>query len=967
MSNTKLFLLLLFLGSWWIPPPRALGQSVNLGDPPVQNFTKKDYKGGTQVWDIDQDSEGVTWFGNNEGLLEFDGRHWRLHPLSNHTIVRSVRTGSNGCVFVGGQDEFGYFAPGAKGILEYHSLIPRVPESMRHMGDVWNILVHPDGVFFRTNHQVFRWHGDTLTTAFPTGKALHFIGIWQKKVLVQDGELQLFIFENGHFQPLENPSEFRMGTISGILEYSSDTTLVTTIKNGIFYFDGRQFVPWKTTDDLFLKNNIIFCARMLRDGKIAVGTALNGLITLDRHRRIYHHLNKNNGLQNNTILSLLTTAKGMVWLGLDNGIDYVDILSPFTTIFPDGDFEGTGYAAQVNGGKLYFGTNTGLYMTDWKPFYAPTERKKFAMVKNSNGQVWSLTNIGGDLLMGHHEGPFWVKGNIAQKLTQLEGVWKFLPLSNGYALAGHYNGLALFQHTANSWGFVSVLEGLKESSRLLGKDQNGQIWMAHPYRGIFGLTIDLEQKSLKSEFFNSQQGLPTDLGNHLFQVGNNVVFTGEQGIFSFSPENGRFIADGNFQKYFGANTQVRYLSEDNEGNIWYATDKETGILKVETHALEKKVRRIPIPELANKLTVGFPFILPIDAQNVFVATDHGFIHLDLTAYHAQDSVLKLRIHEVRLKSGPDSLLYGGHNKPGAPLDEITLSANRNSLVFSFSATENPNSELVTYSHFLEGMDAEWSVWSGETDLIFNNIRPGNYTFHIKARDQYGVVSAVQSFTFKILPPWYASSWAFLGYFLLLIGAMVGVIWRQQRRFAKEKMGIETLHQHREELHQLRARHSEEAINQLKTEKLHAEIDHKNQELASTTLHILEKSEILNSTKSALEKLKGKASNIPELEKEIDRIILMLKHEAKTDDYWEQFSENFDLVHSDFLKRLREQYDDLSPNDYKLCAYLRLNLSSKEIATLMNISLRGVESSRYRLRKRMGLGNETNLTEFLIRF
>jgi DNA-binding CsgD family transcriptional regulator len=104
-----------------------------------------------------------------------------------------------------------------------------------------------------------------------------------------------------------------------------------------------------------------------------------------------------------------------------------------------------------------------------------------------------------------------------------------------------------------------------------------------------------------------------------------------------------------------------------------------------------------------------------------------------------------------------------------------------------------------------------------------------------------------------------------------------------------------------------------------------------------------------------------------MEREIHQIIKMLEQDARTDADWEQFSHHFDQVHSDFLKRLGEAHAHLSPNDYKLCAYLRLNLSSKEIAALMNISLRGVESSRYRLRKRLGLDTEENLTDYLMRF
>ncbi len=960
MTKPSSILVFLFAVLVFLLPETSFSQSINLGTPPVLNFSKKAYKAGTQVWDITQDDNGVMWFGNNEGLLEFDGIHWRLHPLNNQTILRSVRAGADNRIYVGGQDEFGYFSPEANGALTYHSLKSLLPESEQHLGDVWNISVREEGVFFRTDHQVFRFYNQRLTALFPPGSDLHFMGEWQGKLLMQDGKFKLYIFEQEALHALEKPSDFKIGTISGILSFSPDTTLFTTIKNGIWFFNGTQFVPWTTQDDPFLKTNIIYCAGMLSDGKIALGTSLNGLVILDRRRRIYHHLNKKSGLQNNTTLSLFAPKRGGLWLGLDNGIDFVDVHSPFATIFPDGELQGTGYTAQVFGGKIYFGTNTGLYVTDWVNYYSPGKRAHFTMVEHSEGQVWSLNEIGGRLMMGHHEGPFDIQGTNAIKLTRLQGVWKFVQLSTRYCIAGHYNGIALFKKKDTGWAFECTLNGLTESSRLLAKDALGNIWMAHPYRGIFKINLDTSKNELLVNFFDPHQGLPSALGNHLFQLGENIVFTGKTGIFNYNNAQNLFLPDSNFAQILGPKTHVRYLKQDNQGNIWYATDLETGILMVENTALGKKVHRVPIPELADKLTVGFPFILSVDSQNVFIATDHGFTHFNPSAYFSvKDTALRLVLHEVLLKDGSDSVLFGGYRASGEIPARIVLSDWQNSLFFAFSATDYPGSEFIQYSHFLEGADHQWSEWTGETELLLNNLHPGNYVFSLKARNQHGLVSHTQTFYFKILPPWYANSWAYFFYFSLLAGLVLGIILRQQRKFSLEKKGLVSMYQQQ-------TRYSEEAINRLLNEKLEAELKHQNQELATATLHIVQKSEILNGIKNALVKLQTKVTADPKLEREISQIIRILEQDVRTDSDWAQFSHHFDQVHSDFLKRISEGFTQLSPNDYKLCAYLRLNLSSKEIAALMNISLRGVESSRYRLRKRLGLDTEANLTEFLMR-
>lgn len=78
-------------------------------------------------------------------------------------------------------------------------------------------------------------------------------------------------------------------------------------------------------------------------------------------------------------------------------------------------------------------------------------------------------------------------------------------------------------------------------------------------------------------------------------------------------------------------------------------------------------------------------------------------------------------------------------------------------------------------------------------------------------------------------------------------------------------------------------------------------------------------------------------------------------------------EEFDLVHDDFIKKLRQRFLDLSNNEVLMCAYLKMNLSTKEIAPLLNISVRGVETMRYRIRKKFGLERDDSLTDFINKF
>ena len=132
---------------------------------------------------------------------------------------------------------------------------------------------------------------------------------------------------------------------------------------------------------------------------------------------------------------------------------------------------------------------------------------------------------------------------------------------------------------------------------------------------------------------------------------------------------------------------------------------------------------------------------------------------------------------------------------------------------------------------------------------------------------------------------------------------------------------------------------------------------------SSTMHLLNKNEIMLGIKSSLENLGLEISDKQSLKK----IIKTIDKNIEEDQNWDQFTEYFDQVHGDFLKRIKESYPGLTPQETKLAAFLRMNLNSKSIAQLTNITVRGVEVARYRLRKRLELNRDTNLTSFLLDF
>ncbi|MGZ5190787.1 MAG: triple tyrosine motif-containing protein, partial [Flavisolibacter sp.] len=398
------------------------------------------------------------------------------------------------------------------------------------------------------------------------------------------------------------------------------------------------------------------------------------------------------------------------------------------------------------------------------------------------------------------------------------------------------------------------------------------------------------------------------------------------------------------------------------GNIWFIADKQPGIIEKQN---QKTIVRY-FTELNNKiLTSGNELINPVDSNNIFIAAEDGFYHLNYDAYKKDDHPITVLIRSVRTVNKTDSLVFGGYKSIQNTANEPRqISSAWNSFRFEYSATIY-DIDNVEYSYFLEGFDKGWSEWNRKTEKEYTNLPPGSYSFSVKARYNALGESAFTSYAFTILPAWYQTVWVKLIYALIFLIGVYVIYKANRKKLLKQQLKHEEEQKRLQYLHQLEIEKTDKEIVKLRNEKLEAQIRHKNTELASNAMHLLQKGELLTKIKDELLKLK-KNNNSEELKEEFKKMVRILGEEEKMDGDWEQFAQHFDKVHTDFLLELKKHHPQLSPNELKLCAYLRMNLSTKEIAQLMNITIRGVEISRYRLRKKLQMDKSDNLFEFLLK-
>jgi ligand-binding sensor domain-containing protein/DNA-binding CsgD family transcriptional regulator len=957
ISRAIFFILLALVSS------KTMAQSY-IGLRELINYEKLEYNAGAQNWDIRQDKQGRIYFANNEGLLCFDGIYWKLYPLPNKTIVRSIEFGKDNRIYIGGQDEIGFFSPDKSGNLSYTSLRDLLPEPEKRFADIWDLVQFGDEIFFRSNNQIFRYAQNKMTV-FRSPSWL-FIGQSNSRLIAQDEQKGLLHFQNNGWSPLIEKAMLPPGfDVNDILSINKDSSLITTNKNGLYILSGNQLKPLSLFGISMNPYQNFSGAVKIDSENFIVGTYTNGFYLINKSGLVVENFTKREGLQNSNIRSLFSDRNQNIWLGLDNGIDFIAFNNAIKHINPPVMNDGAGYAAIIHKNNLFFGLSNGIFrlaLPDIKDLsYVRSDLK---LIKE--GQTWGLYAVNDKLLAGTDEGFFEINNDAAIPVSKATGFWTFQPLQtfhqSSMIVAGNYRGVSLFEAGNNSFLEKGNISNFSESSRFLVIDNNNTIWVSHPYRGIYKIQSS-PSNGYTVKLYTSANNLPSSLNNHVYKVKNRIVIATEKGIYEYNKEADRFEPSDYFKEIFG-NKSVRYLKQDPSGNVWFIQNKTVGVVDFSTI----KPSIIYLPELTGKILSGFEHIYPLNDNNIFIGGEKGFYHINFEKYKQNNHPLNVYIRTVKAIGRKDSILFGGYfgnvNEDKVQEKDKIPSINNqwNSFHIEYSSPLFEQQSNIEYSYYLEGFDKNWSDWSKKTEKDYTNLQVGDYTFRVKARNNLKNESKISSYSFTVLPPWYQSWWAFSLYFLAAIFVVYLIYKKQQKKLFLERQKHQEEQKRTAYLHQLELEKTEKEVVKLRNEKLESEIEFKNTELATTAMHLVQKEEFLLKVKDELQHLNnaGKEKSDPELKK----LLRILTEEEKLNEEWEQFSIHFDKVHGDFLVKLKEKYPGLKPHELKLCAYLRMNLSSKEIARLMSISVRGVEISRYRVRKKLEIPTETNLFQFL---
>jgi DNA-binding CsgD family transcriptional regulator/cell division protein FtsB len=915
-------------------------QSKSQEIPPIQNYTPEVYDAENQNWSLSQASNKYIYVANNRGLLEFDGAKWKLFTSPNNSIIRSVTVvGEN--IYTGCYMEFGFWKRNNFGQLEYNSISKNLKEELLEDESFWKIIPLDKWILFQSLNRIYIY--DTIEKTF---KVINSKTVLQKifkienTIYFQKTNDGLYKIENGNSILVSDDPILKKNLLVNI--YSQDETLcLLTQEKGFYKVHKNKLQKWTTESEALLSKISVYSSIRTENGDFILGTISNGIYHLDKNGKTLLNVDQEKGLNNNTVLDIFEDVDQNIWLGLDNGISVLNFNSTFKVYNDINGKLGTTYTSIKHNDNLYIGTNQGLF------FKKTSSTKEFEFIKGTEGQVWSLKTIDKVLFCGHNSGTFIIEDKVANLMSIIPGTWKTeqFPDSENTILQGNYNGLSILKKTKNKWAFSNTISGFDNSSRYFEIISNTEIAVTHEYKGVYQVEIDkAHSKAINITIDKTLKGKKSSLTKYL----NEYIYYFEKGVYNYEPKLHKFVKNEFLDN--GITTNEKYVSgkliNTNDDRLWGFTDKNIIYFSPGILNNTPSVTKIFLPVDLRKDYTGYENITHLKNETYLLGTSFGYLILDTEKLDTKSYKVELNQITKRILNESEEIVSLSDNNNYKYLE--------NNLEFSFSVPTYEKFTEVSYRYILEGRHKLWSKWSQDPEVFFKNLPFGNYTFRVKAKVGNTETENEITYNFVIERPWYISNEMITLYLIafLFVFILIHNIYKQY--YKRQKKSLLTEKQREFERSQLE---NEREIMKLRNDKLRNDIESKNRELAVSTMSIIKKNEFLNTIKNELSEVKDS-----ELIKPVIKIID--KNLNNTSD-WKLFQEAFNNADKDFLIKVKDRHPGLTPNDLRLCAYLRLNLSSKEIAPLLNISHKSVEIKRYRLRKKMELTKKENLIHHIL--
>ncbi|TNE72662.1 hypothetical protein EP331_06580 [bacterium] len=726
----------------------------------TQRFSPTEYKAHSQNWQIVQDSSGIIYSANNNGVLVYDGVQFRLYETPNTSVVRSLQFAHNR-IYYGAQNDFGYLEPDSIGELQFHSLATLVDSTERNFRDIWKIYTIQNDVFFYSLSGIFKWNQETISSIKPE-KFFYFPFPIGNQLLVQEPGKHCSFWVNDSLQAIPGDSFFLDKPYFFAGKTSSGGMLIATETHGLFYWKDALVKPIPTAVDKLLKEGQIYHGIQLKNGNFALSTRRNGSFILSENGDVIHYLTKDYGLPSNTHWSIFEDRMGDIWISTDNEIVHVSLKHGMSIIDESKQLSGTIESLLFYKNRLLVASRDGfaVQQDDGSFYYTP----------EIETDVWDLLHVDDFVLIASGDGLFTWNGKTVKHAFKTETGNTWLTLyhdtkTNRY-FAGTTNGLLELFRVGSSWK-AKPFSSINDEVRNLFIDDKGVFWIQTRYTGIVELHENLSgDEAFTIKRYQENSPLVSNIVR-IFEFNKDLFIHDNVNFYQFDAQQDTLLLNSSFRAQFSGvseNEHFHRFFQESEYSILYTILNDQYFTRIyQNDSLIVKLRTDKIPDYFNSIGFAKHPEKPI----FFLGGVKNILSIDLSK--KQDFDLHEKPVIRQLSTNRTQAIFRGYESPLVHLSPFQAPVK--SIRFEFASAFYGLDSSVEYQFRLMGLDSTWSPFTTESYTEFTNLNHGDYQFEVRQQFPDLTISEAALFTFSVRDRWYASTWF---YALISLVALVSV-------------------------------------------------------------------------------------------------------------------------------------------------------------------------------------------------
>jgi serine phosphatase RsbU (regulator of sigma subunit)/ligand-binding sensor domain-containing protein len=775
------------------PSRSAQAHASEVGIPYYTNYEPKAFNPriAYQNWAVEQDHHGTIYIANTSGVVEYDGVSWQLLTLPNRSAARSLAKDRSNRIFVGGDGTFGYLETDPLGRTRYNNLTSSVPEEERGFADVWTTLATPRGVYFQTFTHLFRWSETEEVKIWHPETSFHLSFIVDGVLYIREDGIGLKRLINDKLVMVPGGQQFADERIYVMLPFAQGVALVGTRDRGLFLLDREGAHPFPTEADQYLIDSQLYHGTVLADDTYALATLRGGAVLLDREGGIRQILDRTLGLQSTSVTHVFADSCGGLWLALDRNLSRVEIPASFTVFNEATGVTGAVQSILRHEGRVLVATTRGVLYLAEPPHNPerPATVPVFLPIAGIATQCWQMLEVRGGILVATNDGVFQIRGDRAEQISQA-GAFTLLQsrLDPNRVYVGLQDGLIVLEGRGSRWQLAERIEEVDDRVRTMAEEDDGTLWLGVRYQGLLRLDPagSAGEPAWTVARIDQSHGLPYGYGRaRVHRVAGRIYIATDQGVYHYDAAEDRLTLATSLGFAVDLPTSaVNMLREDSDGNLWIVSSAPTGLGVARRIGNTYQLDNAPFRKMQSRRVWE---IYPEPDGVVWLGTSSGLIRYDPNVQQTPAPGFHCLIRSVRARQQEVMVPYG-IVQTGSPQK---LPYDTSELRFEYAAPYPGLESQIEYQYLLEGLDQGWSDWSREVKKEYTRLPLGRYTFQVRSRTPSGLRSSIAHYSFRIMPPWFRTWWAHLGYLALIsVGLALFVRFHVQRATRKERAEAE---------------------------------------------------------------------------------------------------------------------------------------------------------------------------------